>query len=348
MPLSTSHARHDLPLATPFEISRGPATEHTTVHTVEVADGDGRTGYGAAAPSAYYGESPEGVENVLPELLSVVREIGDPFAQQRLAARLQEAAPAQAAARAAVSVAVHDLAARKTAEPLYRRFGLDPGAAPKTSLSIGIAAPDAMAARAQEAVADGFDVLKVKLGTDDDRARLAAVREAAPDARIRVDANGAWSPEEALAATEWLAEAEVEFLEQPVAAADVAGLARVHEDGAVPVAADEACVTAADVPAVGDACAIVVVKLMKCGGVRPALRQIAAAQAQDCAVMLGCMVESAASIAAGCHLAPVVEYADLDGGLLLAADPYDGVPLPAGRIDLGAVADRPGTGVGPG
>jgi L-alanine-DL-glutamate epimerase-like enolase superfamily enzyme len=345
MPLTTDVDRHDLSLDVPFEISRGPATTEKTVFTVEVTDEQGRTGVGGAAPADYYDETPTSCDRALEDLARVLRAETDPTCHQRLERRFRAVAPDEGAALAAVSIAIHDLAARRTGEPLFRRWGHDPAAAPRTCLSIGIADPDVMAERATAAIADGFDTLKLKLGTDADRERVEAVRAAVPTATIRVDANGAWAPDEAVAATEWLAEADVEFVEQPVPADDVAGLDRVRRAGAVPVAADEACVTAADVPSVAPACDVVVVKLMKVGGLRAARRQIYAAQAHDCEVMLGCMVETNASIAAACHLAPLVDYADLDGSLLLAADPYDGVPLPGGEIDLEAVADLPGTGV---
>ncbi|MEF8775738.1 MAG: dipeptide epimerase [Haloarculaceae archaeon] len=345
MPLESVAERHEFALETPFEISRGAATSAKGILTVAVTDEAGRTGVGGAAPDDYYGESPDSCEAALPDLLGVVREVDDPGASQRLESRFREVAPNEGAARAAASIATHDLAARQTGKPLYRRWGLDPAATPVTCLSIGIADPETMADRARAAVADGFEALKIKLGTDADRGRLESVRAAAPEARIRVDANGAWEPAEAIEATRWLAEADVEFVEQPVPADDVAGLARVREDGAVRVAADEACVTASDVPDVAHACDIVVVKLMKVGGLRAAIRQIVTAHAHGRDVMLGCMVESNASIAAACHLAPLVEYADLDGALLLAEDAYDGVPMPGGGINLEAVADRPGTGV---
>ncbi|PSP15491.1 hypothetical protein BRC62_07430 [Halobacteriales archaeon QH_10_67_13] len=136
----------------------------------------------------------------------------------------------------------------------------------------------------------------------------------------------------------------ISTVEQPIPADDLEGLAALS-DGPLPIAADESCVTAADVPQAAGAVDVVVVKLMKCGGIRPALRQILAAKAHGLEVMIGCMTESAASIAGGCHLAPLAEYVDLDGSLLLAEDPYKGVPMPDGRIDLGAVAA--GTGVAP-
>ncbi|MXR50911.1 dipeptide epimerase [Halovenus sp. WSH3] len=340
--VATDTERLTLPVDGSFTISRG-SSETTTVVVVRLTDEDGRRGIGAAAPAAYYGESADSAESVLPELLDIAAEVGDPSRQQTVERAMREHAPGEAAARAAVSVAIHDLAATQAGEPLYRRLGLDPAAAPATSYTVGIDSPAGMASAAQKAAGAGYPILKVKLGTDDDRARIDAIRKTAPQARIRVDANGAWTPEEAIEKMEWLANAGVEFVEQPVAAEDHAGLARVGDAGFLPVAADESCVTAEDVPAVADAVDIVVVKLMKCGGIRPAIRQIETARAHGLEVMLGCMVESMASLAGACHLAPLVEYADLDGSLLLADDPYEGVSLPSGQIDLSAV--EAGTGV---
>ena len=337
MTLSTDFERVSLPLADPFGLSRGTTDTADNV-IVRIQDGDGNVGVGAAAPLEYYDETAASVEAAMPELLVAVEDVDDPHAQQRLARILADRAPDEASARAAVSVAVHDLAARQQGEPLYRRWGLDPDAAPRTSFTIAIDSPERMGEKAASAREAGYPILKVKVGTDDDRARLAAVREAAPEARLRVDANGAWTADDALDAMAWLAEYDVEFVEQPVAAADIDGLARVTSEGDLPVAADESCVTATDVPRVADAVDIVVVKLDKCGGLRPATRQIATANAHGLETMLGCMVSTNATIAGACHLAPLVDYADLDGSLLLADDPYDGLPIADGQFDLSAVS----------
>ncbi|MEF8871676.1 MAG: dipeptide epimerase [Haloarculaceae archaeon] len=337
MTLSTDFERLSLPLRDDFGTAYG--TRETAENVlVRIADESGAVGVGAASPAAYYDESVESALAALPELLVVVEDVGDPHAQQRIENRLRERAPDQAAARAAVSVAVHDLAASQQNEPLYRRWGLDPARAPTTSYSIGIDTPEKMREKAERAVDEGYSILKVKVGTSDDRARVAAIRDAAPDVRLRVDANGAWEPADAIAATRWLADQTVEFVEQPVPADDIDGLRAVSENGALPVAADESCLTASDVPRVADAADIVVVKVSKCGGLRGAVQQIATASAHGLETMVGCMVTTNAAIAGACHLVPLCDYADLDGALLLAEDPYDGVPMPGGDIDLQAVA----------
>ncbi|AGN00189.1 chloromuconate cycloisomerase [Salinarchaeum sp. Harcht-Bsk1] len=338
-----SFERIELPLAVPFEISRGSMTT-TEVVVVRLDDGE-RVGIGAASPSAYYGEDPDSVASALPDLLDVVESVGDPLAIQRIELDLRATAPADAAARAAVSIAVHDLAAKRLGVPLYRLWGLDPDAAPSTSFSIGIADPETMAARAAEAVERGFGTLKLKLGTDDDRSRLLGVREAVPEATLRVDGNCAWDRETALDRLDLLETAEVGLLEQPVAADDLDGLRAVTDATSIPVVADESCVVASDVPAVAATCDAIVCKLMKCGGPWAAREQIEAAHAHGLEVMLGCMVESNASIAAGWHLAPLVERVDLDGSLLLAEDPFDGVTLADARPLL---REQEGFGTGAG
>ncbi|WP_262180352.1 dipeptide epimerase [Haloarcula laminariae] len=335
--------RHDLPLSTPFGISRGTSAVSESV-VVELT-GEGTTGYGGVAPSPYFGETAESVAAALPDLLDTVAEAGTPHAGQRIERRLREEAPDQPAARSAVTVAVADCAARDLGVPLYRQWGLDPDGVPPTTYTVGLDPPARMAEKAEAAVEAGFPILKVKLGGGDDRARFDAVREAAPEAELRVDANGAWGADEAVEKAGWLEAGGVTLLEQPVAAADIEGLGRVTDATATPVCADEACRTAADVPRLAEACDVVNVKLVKCGGPRAARRLVHAADAHGLGTMLGCMVESSASLAAAVHLAPLVDYADLDGALLLGSDPFDGVPIDGDRFDLRAVES--GTGVSP-
>jgi len=339
--MNWSVERYDLPLSTPFGIARG--TSQTSECVAVSLTHEGTTGYGAATPSPYYGETVASVADVVPELLELVEEIGDPHAGQHVEGLLRERAPEQPAARSAVTIAVADLAARELDTALYRQWGLDPERMPATSYTVGIDPPERMAEKAESAVDAGFSTLKVKLGTDDDRARFDAVRAAAPDAAIRVDANAAWDAETAIAAAEWLEAGGVVMLEQPVAADDIDGLARVTESTQVSVCADESCQTASDVPRVAESCDVVNAKLVKCGGPRAARRLVHTAEAHGLATMLGCMVESNASLAAAVHLAPLVDYADLDGALLLDADPFVGVPLDGDTFALQAVTS--GTGV---
>jgi len=339
--LETEFERVALETEKPFTIARGTTTTTENV-VVRISDGD-HEGVGAAAPSARYGESAETVEAVLPALLAVVEDVGDPHNLDRIERRASERLRRNPAARAAVDVALHDLVCKRLDVPMSRYLGLDPAESVVSSFTVSIAETEEMLRRAEAAVEAGHDVLKVKVGTDRDLEIVEAMRAAAPDARVRVDANEAWTPREAVRKIAALAEFDVEFVEQPVPAENREGMRLVYERAALPIAADEACVTLSDVPAVADRADIANLKLMKCGGVREAVRMVHAARAHGLVVLLGCMLETNASIAAAAHLAPLLDYADLDGSMLLADDPFEGVPMPGGRVDLEAV-DRPGTG----
>ena len=342
MSLSTSFERVSLPLEHEFTISRGTQTEAENV-VVRIGDEGGMTGVGAAAPSPHYGETAATVEAVLPDLLAVVEEVDDPHALAEVEGRMRSVVEDNPAARCAVSIALHDLAAKRLGVPLYRLWGLNAEDAPDTSFTIGLDDLEAMRGKTREAVDAGYGTLKLKLGTDRDRDLVEAVREEAPDATIRVDANEAWTPRETVEKSRWLADLGVEFVEQPVPADDPEGLKFAYERSELPLAADESCVTLGDVPRIADRCDVANLKLMKCGGLLEAKRMSHAARAHGLEVMLGCMIETNAAIAAACQLAPLLDYADLDGSLLLAEDPFAGVPLPGGEIRLTDL-DRSGTG----
>ncbi|MEF8778071.1 MAG: dipeptide epimerase [Natronomonas sp.] len=343
--MNTKFETISLSLDVPFRIARG--TTETTENVVVSIEHAGETGYGAAAPSGRYGEAVATTEAILPELLPVVEELSDPYARRTVADRLSTIVRGNPAAKAAIDIALWDLAGKLLEKPVYRLLGCsaDPEACPPTSFTIGIDETEAMVDRAREAVEADFDVLKVKLGTDRDLAIVAGIREAVPEATIRVDANEAWTPKEAVEKCRALESYAIEFVEQPVRASDLEGLQYVYRRSPIPIAADEACRTASDIPAVADRCDIVNLKLMKTGGVTPAIELIHTARAHDLEVMCGCMIETNAAIAAAVNLLPLFDYADLDGSLLLATDPYAGVPISAGQFDLERV--ERGTGARP-
>lgn len=335
--MDASVERVTLELAEPFTISRGTTTETENV-VLELAY-DGVTGVGAAAPDAHYGETPDTVEAVLPRLLGVLPD--DPHDLDAAHAAMDRVVRRNPAAKAAVDVALHDLVAKRHDLPLYRYLGLDASDTPVSSFTVGLAETDEMRRKAREAVDAGHEVLKVKLGTDRDIEIVEAIADAAPDARLRVDANEAWTPKRAVSLCERL-DGLVEFVEQPVPAEDPAGMRFVRDRSPVPIAVDESLVDPTDVPRAADLADVANVKLMKCGGIRPAIEILHAARAHGMATMCGCMIETNAAIAAGVHLAPLLDYADLDGSLLLAedADPFEGPPVPS--LDLSGAG--PGTG----
>ncbi|MGE5594186.1 MAG: dipeptide epimerase [Betaproteobacteria bacterium] len=329
----------ELPLVVPFTIARGTQTVARNV-VVELRY-RGVTGVGAAAPSAFYGESAEHVVATVARLAECLGE--DPFAIEQVFDAMNRSIRFNGAAKAAIDMAMWDLAGKLCGLPVYKMLGLSGLPLPKTSFTIGIDQPSVMADRAAEA-ARKFSVLKVKLGSADDLEAMKAVRRST-SATIRVDANAAWSAKQAAALAAEIAPLEVELLEQPVPPWDVEGLRFVRERSRMPVIADEAAVTWEDVPRLAGVADGINVKLMKCGGITGALRMIRAARALGLKVMLGCMVETSISITAAAHIAGLVDWADLDGNLLLSRDPWAGVVVK----DEGALVlpEAPGLGVTP-
>ena len=324
----------------PFAIARGSSSDYKTI-TVRVRDRDGAEGWGEAAPNRFYGETTETVAAVLPRLAAALEGI-DPWHLEEAELRMHAALRNNGAARSAVSAALHDLAAKRLGVPLYRMWGLDPARAPRSSFTIGIV-PDDDELRARVAEAAEYPVLKVKLGSARDRAIMRTVRDAAPGKTLRVDANAAWTPKHAVRmAHELDAEFGVEFLEQPVAAHDVEGLRFVRDRSPIPVVADESCVTSADIPRLVGAVDGINIKLAKCGGLREAVTMVHAARTHGLLVMAGCMIETSLGIAAAAHLAPMLDYVDLDGAALLADDPYEGPTIAGGVVRL---PEAPGLGV---
>ena len=325
----------DLTLTTPFRIAR---SVQQVAHNVLVLLGDdGATGIGEAAPSGFYGEK---CESVLMALSYFADQLGDdPLLIEDIMQALDRTLRGNAAAKAAVNMALYDLMGQRLGVPLYQLLGLNPARAPRTSFTIAIDTPAVMAERAAQA--RQYPILKIKLGTADDLESVRAIREVT-DATLRVDANAAWTPKQAISMITALAPYDIEFVEQPVAAGDLRGLRLVREHVPVPIIADESCVTLEDVERIAECADGINIKLMKCGGISQALKMIHAARALHLRVMLGCMIESSLAITAAAHLTPLVDYADLDGALLVADDPFEGVEVRDGRLEL---PDRPGLGV---
>jgi L-alanine-DL-glutamate epimerase-like enolase superfamily enzyme len=257
------------------------------------------------------------------------------FAQGAARAAVQ----GQRSAEAAVDMALHDLAGKRLGVPLYELLGLDPRGASETSFTIGLAEPEVVEQKVREASA--YPILKVKMGSDDDREVLTAVRDTTMS-RIRVDANEGWTPQGALDRLEWLARLGVELVEQPLPADRIEETRELRRRSPLPFYADESVHRARDIPRLVGAFDGINIKLMKCGGLAEATRMIAVARALGMKVMLGCMIESSLGITAAAHLSPLVDTADLDGNLLIEDDPFVGATVEAGRIVL---PDGPGLGV---
>jgi L-alanine-DL-glutamate epimerase-like enolase superfamily enzyme len=320
----------------PFKIARSEHAKYD--HWLVRLDHEGDEGWGEAAPSRRYGETAGTVAAALDELGPLLGD--DPAALTAIEARWRGSLWENSSAKAALSMALYDLLGRRHHLPLYRWFGLELSSTPATSFTIGIGDPDSMRRKVEEAAP--YPILKIKMGFEGDLAVLEEIR-AMTDKPIRVDANEGWNRREALERIPALEEMDVELLEQPVPADDLNGLALISAATSIPVVADESCRTTADLEGLLGAVDAVNIKLAKCGSVGEAYRLMTAARTLHFGVFLGCMVESSLGIAAAAHLAPLADWVDLDGHLLLADDPFIGLRFERGRVLPDA--DAPGLGV---
>lgn len=300
----------------------------------------GRVCYGEASVDPYFGETPESIRTEVEAALALLPD--DPLGLTDLLAGLARRFPRGGAARCALDVLAHDRAAQQAGVPLHRWLGLDVNLVPPTSFTIGLARPAEMAEGAAAAAAAGFEILKVKLGGDDDVAIVRSIRERF-DGTLRVDPNAAWDVEGALRTIDALAPYQIEFVEQPLPPEDLDGLRRLRSRSALPIVVDESVVDARDVERVSGIADGVNVKLQKCGGIAAALDVIAAARRCGLRVMVGCRAaETSVSISAAAHLAALADWADLDGNLLVADDPFVAVEVRRGRF---VFPERAGLGV---
>ena len=320
----------------PFIIARGGQSDYRTLW-VRLTDADGHEGWGEAAPSKFYGETADSVLAALKLYGTALPN--DPFHLDEAERRWETMLRGNAAARAALSAALHDLAGKRLAIPVYRMWGLNPCTAPKSTFTIGLDTPEGIRAKVLEA--EQYPILKVKLGTDRDIEILQAIRSATSK-EVRVDANCGWTVKGTIRMLPVLEEFGVTVLEQPLPPEDLDGLAAVTAQSDIPVIADESCVTSLDIPALVGKVDGINIKLAKCGSLREALRMIAIARAHGLMVMVGCMIESSLGITAAAHLAPLVDIVDLDGAALLANDPFIGAGIDGGQLTL---PSGPGLGV---
>ena len=320
----------------PFIIARGGQSDYRTVW-VRLTDAEGHEGWGEAAPSRFYGETAESVVAALKVYGTALPD--DPFKVEDAELQWEAMLRGNAAARAALSSALHDLVGKLLDTPVYRLWGLDPCKAPKSTFTIGLDVPERIRAKVLEA--EQYPILKVKLGTDRDVEILRTIRDAT-DKEVRVDANCGWTVKGAIRMLPVLEEFGVTVLEQPLPPEDLDGLAAITAQADIPVIADESCKTAADIPPLVGKVDGINIKLAKCGSLREAIRMIAIARAHGMMVMVGCMIESSIGITAAAHFTPLVDIVDLDGAALLADDPFAGATIDGGQVTL---PSGPGLGV---
>jgi L-alanine-DL-glutamate epimerase-like enolase superfamily enzyme len=331
------HYLHWLQLAEPFGISRSTYSVGDTI----IVNLDG--GWGEATSSGYFNEDEDTAAAALDRIAEM--DTGDLDFIEDVEKQIAVTVPSQACARAGVNIALHDRLAKKLGVPLHRMMGYAADREMLTSYTIGIAPIDTMLRKVEEA--RSFEILKVKLGRNvgDDITAMREIRKALEGKRLRVDANGGWSLEDARRAIRVLADLGVEYVEQPLARGALDELRELHRDSPLPIFADEDATTSADLPQLAGIVDGINIKLMKCGGISEARRMIAFARTAGLQIMLGGRIESSVSVTAAAHLAPLVDHLDLDSNLLVKNDPFEGVRTdPRGRMTL---RDQPGLGVAP-
>ena len=328
----TLELRHAFTIATSSRTS-------TPAMLVEV-ERDGVVGYGEAAMPPYLGESQESAGKFFVLAAPVLEKAADPFQLEEILPAIDALAPGNTSAKAALDIALHDWVGKKLGAPWFRIWGLDPAKTPVTSFTIGIDTADVVRAKTREAAI--YKIIKVKLGRENDREMIETIRSVS-DTPITVDANQGWTNrDEALRMIEWLAARGVVFIEQPMGKEQLDDTAWLRERSPLPLIADESCQRLADVAALKGVFDGINIKLMKCTGLREAHKMITLAGALGLKTMLGCMTETSCAISAAAQLSPLVDWADLDGAVLIANDCFDGATIVDGKITL---PDRPGIGV---
>lgn len=301
---------------------------------------DGATGYGEGAPIIRYKENAVNAQKAIESVRDLL-ESANPWEFDKLMIEFNRRVPGEHAAKAAVDIALMDWIGKKLNVPIYRYLGLDPADAPVTTFSIGIDTPEVTKQKTLEAAP--YPVLKVKVGLKTDEPTIDAIR-AVTDKPLRVDANEGWTDkEEAVRKINWLSTKNVEFMEQPMpASVPLEDIRWIRERVSMPIIADESCTEAKAIPTLLQVYDGINVKLDKAGGIMESYRWIKMARAYGKKVMLGCMISSSCTCTAAAHLSPLVDYADLDGPLLISNDPFRGVQYDKAKLVL---PDKPGLGL---
>lgn len=335
--MKLSFEPYELKLKHVFTVS---SFSRSTTPDVQVRiDYDGYTGYGEASMPPYLGQSVESVCTFLKKVN--LEQFPDPFCLDDILTYIDSLSPGDSAAKAAVDIALHDLVGKIIGAPWHRMLGLNPLKTPNTTYTIGIDTDEMVKLKTRE-VAGQFKILKVKLGTPRDREMIRAIREVS-DLPIAVDVNQGWkNKKKALDEIFWLKEQGIVMVEQPMPKEMLDANAWLTEKSPLPTFADEAIQRLKDIPAIKGAYTGINVKLMKCTGMREAWKMMNYARAEGMKVMIGCMTETSCAIAAAAQLSPAVDFADLDGNLLIANDIFRGTTVVDGKIMLNQL---PGIGI---
>ncbi len=300
---------------------------------------EGVTGYGEASMPPYLGETVESVMGFLQKVN--LEQFSDPFQLEDILAYVDSLSPKDTAAKAAVDIALHDLVGKLLGAPWYKIWGLNAEKTPSTTFTIGIDTPDVVRAKTKEC-ADRFNILKVKLGRENDREMIETIRSVT-NLPIAVDANQGWTDRQhALDMIFWLKEQGIVMIEQPMPKEKLDDIAWVTQQSPLPVFADESLQRLSDVAKLKGAFTGINIKLMKCTGMREAWKMVTLAHALGMRAMVGCMTETSCAISAASQFSPAVDFADLDGNLLISNDRFKGTEVVNGKIKL---SNQPGIGV---
>ena len=332
-----SYFPYELQLQHTFTVA---SYSRTTTPDVQVEiEYDGYVGYGEASMPPYLGHT---VESVCAFLQKVdLEQFSDPFQMEDILTYVDSLSEGDAPAKAAVDIALHDLVGKLIGQPWWRLWGLDAAKAPSTTFTIGIDTPEVVREKTLEC-ADRFNILKVKVGLDSDEEMIRTIRSVT-DLPLAVDANQGWQDRnKALDEIFWLKEQGVVMVEQPMATDRLDDIAWITEHSPLPIFADESIQRLRDIPGIKGAFTGINIKLMKCTGMREAWKMLNYARAEGMRVMIGCMTETSCACTAAAHLSPAVDFADLDGNLLISNDRFKGMTVRDGRMIL---PDRPGLGL---
>lgn len=300
---------------------------------------DGVTGYGEASMPQYLGQTVQSVTAFLQKV--DLSQFNDPFQLEDILAYVDSLSPGDTAAKAAVDIALHDLVGKLLGAPWYKIWGLNKDKAPSTTFTIGIDTADVVKQKTREC-ANQFNILKVKLGRENDKEMIETIRSVT-DLPIAVDINQGWKDKEkAIDEIFWLKEHGIVMVEQPMPKELREDIAWLTEKSPLPIFADEAIQRLKDIKNVAGAYSGINIKLMKCTGMHEAWKMLNYARAIGMKVMVGCMTETSCAVSAAAQLSPAVDFADLDGNLLISNDRFKGMEVVKGKITL---PDRPGIGV---
>ena len=334
--MKLSFAPYELQLRHAFNLAK---YSRTTTPDVQVQiEYEGIIGYGEASMPPYLGESVESVTKFLSKV--DLSQFKDPFRIEEILDYVDGLEANNRAAKASIDIALHDLLGKIMGQPWYKIWGLSPEKAPNTSFTIGIDKADVVRKKVEEAAP--YKVLKVKMGLDNDKELVEIIRSMT-DRPICVDANQGWGDKgKALDMIEWLADKNCLFIEQPMPKEMLDETAWLRERSPLPIIADEAFQRLPDIKRFQGIYDGINIKLMKSTGLHEAYQMVTLARALDMKVMVGCMTETSCAVTAAAQISPLVDWADLDGNLLIANDRFDGIKIVDGKV---TIPDRPGIGV---